>query len=205
MRNRVRKSRARALLSEGDVSTVFDDKCIGKLASLAKLPANADIKAFAAGVREAAQIFTREAQIPNANELHSEISELHDAAERRRYDQAANLLANLSPRAREMVMERAVRPSLKTELPSAEALRDVRRREAACAKIATLCRIGGRLVPGRRRPGGKQSRPVMRPLLYAPEPRRNFSRRDAERDFVMWLSIAYYEATGTAPARTARH
>jgi hypothetical protein len=43
-----------------------------------------------------------------------------------------------------------------------------------------------------------------RPLLYAPDARRHFQKRAAERDFVMWLRLAWAEATGEPPSRTAR-
>jgi hypothetical protein len=53
------------------------------------------------------------------------------------------------------------------------------------------CQIGGQLVEGRRRPSGKRSSPSLRPELYAPAPSRNFLRREAERNFVERLSIAW--------------
>jgi len=71
--------------------------------------------------------------------------------------------------------------------------------------IARLCQFGGGYVEGRRRPAGKQSRPVWDPLIHAPKPQRNFAKRNAERNFVMWLSVAWLEATGVVPSRTARH
>jgi hypothetical protein len=54
MRKTVRKSRA--LLGEQDVPTLFDDKCISKLATTAELPYDADLKALGWWIREAASV-----------------------------------------------------------------------------------------------------------------------------------------------------
>src|SRR5437764_449775 len=95
---RVRKSRP--IIATADVPRVFDDACITSLAKTTKLPPQADLSLFAAGVREAARIFAIEARNPSANALHDEIGKLHRAADRRRYDQLATLMERLSPQAR---------------------------------------------------------------------------------------------------------
>src|SRR5262249_27006246 len=149
------------------------------------------------------------------------IHKLYKAADRRSYDEVAALLERLLSHTLtsgeafrvHVVMSttsslggRAAEARTLIELlPPPEALCDPAQRDGACEAITRLCRFGGRLVEGRRRPTGKRSRPTFRPLLYAPEPRRNFPKRDPERDFVMWLSIAWREVTGSAPSRTARH
>jgi hypothetical protein len=89
-------------------------------------------------------------------------------------------------------------------LPSAAVMSDPAKRDAACRLVELMCVRGGSVVQGRRRPSGKRSR-TWRITLDAPPPRRHAARRDAERDFVMWLQIAYLEATGRHPPRTARH
>ena len=164
--------------------------------------------AFGEGVREAARIFARDARNPTGNELATEIEELHravDPAKPRQWDRVAMLLESLSPKARDMLIDRGARPALRIELPSADAVRDPERRETACDAVSKLCQFGSRYTEGRRRPSGKRSRPDWRPVLFAPEPQRNFAKRDAERDFVMWLSIAWHCATDGTPPRTARH
>jgi hypothetical protein len=200
--------KARPIIAAEDVPRIFDDACMQALAKTAKLPAGADTAAFGEDVREAARIFARDARIPSSNELRTEIEELHkavDPAEPRQWDRLATLLEGLSPKARDLLNDRGARPALRTELPSADAVRDPERREAAYDGIAKLCQLGGRSVKGRRRPSGKRSRPTWRALLQAPEPQRNFPKRDAERDFVMWLRSAWLDATGDTPASTARH
>jgi hypothetical protein len=196
--------KSRSPIAADDVLRIFNDQCIAELAKISKLPAGADLRRFAEGVREAARIYARDARIRTTNELHSEIATLYAAASRRRYEQVAAIIEKLSQEARALLNERGARSNLKCELPSPDALRDSVQQKRACAMIATLCQFGGGYVDGRRRPSGKRSR-SWRPLLYAPESRRHFSRRAAERDFVMWLSVAWTEASGKPPARTAHH
>src|SRR5262249_50286996 len=151
-----------------DVDRIFNDNCIKSLARIGKLPATADNKHFAGGLRTAARIYARDVRQPTVNELNGEIGELHRATERRQYDQLATVIKGLSPETRSLLNARGARPTLKLTLPSPEALRGAQRAEA-CAVIARLTQIGGRYVPGRKRPGGRRSRPTWDPLLHAPE------------------------------------
>ena len=200
----MRIKKTRPIILAEDVPVIFDDKCIAELAKIARLPPGADAAAFAAGIREAARIFARDASMPTGNELHDEIDELFKAADRRSYNEVADVLERLSPQARDILENRGARPSIGIEVPSPDLLRDPARREEACKGIARLCQFGGHFIEGRRRHSGKRSRPVWRPLINAPAKQRNFPRRKAERDFVMWLSVAWSEATGSEPSRTAR-
>jgi hypothetical protein len=194
---RTKKSRT---ITADQVLVEFDDACVEKLAQVAKLPPGADMAAFAEGTREAARIYARDARIPNVNDLHDEIEQLHKAAERQRYEVVADLLERLSPRGRDMLTERGYGVTL--ELPSSDALRDPAQREAACGAIAQLCQYGGCKVQG---PPSKGLRQKWSPYFHAPDKQRNFPKRGAERDFVMWLQLAWAEATGKIPAQTARH
>ena len=199
---RSKKSR-RPIIAVDDVSAIFDDACVAGLAEIALLPPSAGRAAFADAIREAARIFARDARIPTGNELHDEISQLLKAAERKRYDQVAALREGLSPRAGDLLQDRGDRIGI--ELPPAGELLNPERRNDACQAIARLCQFGGQQVEGRLRRSGKQSRPVWRPVLNAPEKQRNFARRNAELYFVQMLSTAWLEAVGSPPARTARH
>jgi hypothetical protein len=181
----------------------FTDEQIKQLAQTLELSPT-DVAAFAVGVREAARIYARDSRVRNANETHRAIADLYRAALDHRYDELASLLGDLSPEAREMLLDRGD-IHIRLRLPSFDALRDPRRQKAACERVARLCRIGAQRVPGRRRPSGRQSRPVFRPLLQAPVPQRNFPKREAERSFVMNLQLAYLGATGSKPPVTARH
>jgi hypothetical protein len=191
----MRKKRPRSITSADQAPIVFDDVRVRELAKIAQLPQGADMAAFAAGIREAARIYARDARSPNVNALHDEIEQLHKAAECQRYEVVADLLERLSPRARDMLSGHGAQP------PSG-ALRDPALREEACAVVAQLCQYGGRWVKG---PPSKGSRPKWRPHLYAPDKDRNPPKRDAERHFVLMLQLAWLDATGVRPTVTARH
>jgi len=175
---------------------IFDDACIDKLADIGRLPPDANRERFAEGVREAARIYARDARTPTDNELHGEVAALYRAAERKRYGEVTTLLEQLSPRARTLLNKREV------QLPASEDLRDATRQGEACEIVSRLCQCGGGYVEGRGRRSGKRSR-TWRPLLVAPQPRRNYPRRDAERDFVMWLQVTWLEASGKRPPLAA--
>jgi hypothetical protein len=191
-----RFEKATRIIAPGDVAAVFNDEVIRRLAE--ELPPNADLGALSRGVREAVRILINEAHIPTRNELHDEIAELWKAADGRQHELAADRLERLSPAARNMLGKK----HLPLHLPSPDALRDPGRRDGACAAIASLCQFGGRSAKG---PPSKGTPAQWRPLLYAPTPRRNFPKRDPERNFVMHLSLAWLEATGKVPPHTARH
>ncbi len=196
---RLTVSKRGQIVALADVGTVFDDRCIRELAKIAKLPADADLGVFGWWIREAACLFACDARAPTANELHEEIATLQKAAERKRFEQVGDLLDNLSQEARAMLS------TLHGELPTSRDLRDEALRETACDAVRWLCGFGGELAEGRRRPSGKQSRATLRPHLYAPQARRNFMKRDAERYFVVRLSVAWCHVAGRAPPRTVRH
>jgi hypothetical protein len=201
-RDRISQVRRAKVIAEHEVDLVFDATNIQCLAKIAKLPAGADLKAFAEGIAQAAGIYAREARAPNRNELHDEISNLHDLADSRQFEATAMARETLTRGAVDLLKDQNFG---KARLPSADALRDIESRETACEAVAALCRYGGVLVPGRRRSSGKRSRPRFEPLLHAPERSRNFPKRAAERNFVMWLGVAYFDAGGKPPPRKARH
>jgi hypothetical protein len=216
----------RKIIELARITTVFNDSCILKLASVAKLPAGADLDALGWWIREAAEMFVLESRIPTRNDLHREIAALYQAASRRNFDRAGQLRDMLSPEALAIIRvpdtaelneasahveakadrrrHRSSRVPERFVLPAAAELRDPMLRDQACAMIASLCRIGGRQVEGRTRRSGKRSSPTLRPELNAPAPSRNILRREAERNFVKRISIGWCKATGKEPPRTAR-
>jgi hypothetical protein len=107
-------------------------------------------------------------------------------------------IACLSNRDRRLLEDRAVWLTHRYRLPRPELPRDPDR-------LMALLRHGGRMVPGRRRPGGKRSRPTFVPALWAPRVARGRPRNEAGRELVVWLGIAYFEATGRYPPRSACH
>jgi hypothetical protein len=231
-------TRSKRPIATEEIPRIFDDACIEELAQIGKLPASADMKRFAEGIREAARLYAIDVREPNDNEVRAEVEKLYLAAERRLYDQVANLLEKLSPRALRLLKHggwtttifpwpgpqpllhqpripppnlvvdesRRRRPTsihwTSTTVPSPETLRDRARREEACATVVKLCQYGGHWVQSRKRPSGKRSW-SWRPYIRAPEPRRHFPKREAERTFVMWLRTAWVEATDEVAPRTA--
>jgi hypothetical protein len=198
----------RPSIAPDDMPVVFNDACIPELAALAKLPPSADLNVFAAGVREAARTYSRDARTRDDNELHHEIAALYNAAYRRQYERLVALWKDLSPDARHYLENRLKRPgplAAGLRLPRVEELRDPRCRDEACEMIMRLCSIGGSYVEGRKRRSGKRSGPTLRPLLHAPALRRHVSKREPERNFVMNLETTWLEATGAKPSLTARH
>jgi hypothetical protein len=168
--------------------------------AIAELPARADRKRFAESVREAADIYAKQTRAPTDNKLRAEIAALYRAAKRKRLGHVAELFETLSPEARRLLRNRASRLSFK--LPASQWPHDTAQQQQACEVVLKLCQRGGKYVEGRQRPSGKRSR-AWRPLLVGPKPRRNFPKRDAELNFIMWLQVAWLEATGQWPSRAA--
>jgi hypothetical protein len=80
-------------------------------------------------------------------------------------------------------------------LPQPTDLVDPDKRERACVAVIDRCEIGGRKVLGRKRPSGRRSW-TWKPVLWAPELNPHPEIRSAERTFIMWLQIAWRDATG---------
>jgi hypothetical protein len=67
----------RKIIELARITTVFNDSCILKLASVAKRAAGADLDALGWWIREAAEMFVLESRIPTRNDLHREIAALY--------------------------------------------------------------------------------------------------------------------------------
>jgi hypothetical protein len=91
-------------------------------------------------------------------------------------------------------------------VPTATEILSPATRQGAVARFRLILSWGGRVVPGRKRPGGRRSRSFIKPLLRLPERiERGRPRGEAERDFVQGLALAYVELTGRSPPRTANY
>jgi hypothetical protein len=200
----MRAKKDRRIQTAEKLPSIFDDKCIRKLARTARLPPTANIQRFATAVREAALAYIGDASTASDNEVHHEVDGLLRAADRavhaRKHkdaacDKVAALIERLSERTRRLLSDWG-------ELPDPKALRDPATQCAACETIASLCRIGAGWREGRRRPGGQRSM-TMVSVLHAPPLQQHPARREAQLNFVMWLQVAYVEATGEPPSPTA--
>jgi hypothetical protein len=184
----MRAKKKRRIPAPQKLPHIFDDKFIQGLAQQAKLSWAANIPRFAAAIRDAAQRCVAAMATPTDVKMRVEIRGLYSAADRHRYKETATRIGKLSKQTRAFIKKRGDRPILSLAIPDPQAFNDPARRDDACETTVRLLRVGVER--------GK-------PLLYAPNPQPRPPRRQAERDFVMWLEVAYLEATGMPPPLTA--
>ena len=90
-------------------------------------------------------------------------------------------------------------------IPTATEILSPATRQSAVERFRLILSYGGSIVAGRKRSGGRRSR-SFKPLLRLPERiELGCPRGEAEREFVQWLAVAYVEATGRSPPRTANY
>jgi hypothetical protein len=180
-RFQVTRPKHRGIPTPKDLPRILDDKFIESLAQKAKLSRAANREMFAATIRDAAHRFVTTMAIPREAATRREISGLYSAADRHIYKETARRIGQLSPETRAFIQKRGNR---RRTIPRPAAFANPARRDKACEIIVRLLRVGMNR--------GK-------PLLHAPRP----PRRNAELDLIMWIEVAYYEATGMKPALTA--
>jgi hypothetical protein len=190
--------KALRIISEADVDRIFDAKCIKALAKTSKLSNKADIRKFGEEIRGNARIYLKTAAEPTNNELHDEIKALHDASDKQNFEQTRHLVENLSSRARSALIGRWEQSNPGIEFPKPTDLDDVEYREVVSAKIASLCRLGGKIVETRMRKSGRKSK-TWQVLYYAPPKTRHFSKTAAAKQLVMHLAIMWCDITGKMP------
>jgi hypothetical protein len=174
-----------------ELPRIFDDEFIRSLAHTAKLPLHADIPRFETAILDAARQYVAEKANPSDKAVGDEIKALYSAANRHRYKETATRISKISERTLGLLKSRGKDRGL--AVPEPEAFTDPARQKGACETIVRLLRTGWEY--------GK-------PLLYTPEPpawepSRRAPRRKAELDLIMWLGVAYLEATGMPPTHMA--
>ena len=182
----MRAKKDRRIPAPQELPRILDDKFIQGLTQQTKLSLSANIPRFAAAIRDAAKRYVAAMATPSDVTMRAEIEGLYSAADRHRYKETATRIGKLSKQTRAFLKRRRVAG---LAIPNPNALTDRRRRGKACKTIVRLLRVG-------MKKGGKA-------LLYAPQPRPRPPRREAELNFVMWLEVAYLEATGMPPPLTA--
>ena len=203
------KTTSRSLIAISDVEGVFNDEIVKELAPTAKLPVDADIARLARSIRIAARIFLEEKAKFNFPQQRTAIERLYQLNTRAEDgdDRTARALARAVD-----AMPADVRQWLLScntphdrNIPTAWEILSPATRQSAVERFRLILSYGGRVVAGRKRSGGRRSR-SFKPLLRLPERiESGRPRGEAERNFVQWLAVAYVEATGRSPPRTANY
>jgi hypothetical protein len=196
------------------VPVIFSDDRVRALAAETRLSPLSDdeLRRFAASIRARALVYIRDANTLSDDDIRREIEELYRAADRGDGEKTAELVRVMSKQTRAFLNKRAIRIRLKIPKPSA--FLDRARRRAACETLRRLLSQGGKWESGR-----------WVPLLYVPKQQLSRKRaramvqdakrrgvkikvrrpkRQAERDFIMFLQVDYLNATGREPPVTAR-
>ena len=90
------------------------------------------------------------------------------------------------------------------QLPTPDEVKDPERYSDVCERIFSLCSIGRTRRLGRDRGIGKQSMTV-EIEYYAPKRTPHPKKREAEMNFIMWVQVAWLEATGILPSLAASY
>jgi hypothetical protein len=186
------------LILANQVPVKFDADAIKAIADEAKIPATANLQNFGDAVRDAATRYIEAAKKPQIGAVRKEIESLYRQASKaekgdaKAVKETAHSLEILSPTARQFLNQRVKRG---LPLPTPSDFLNNNQCEHAISQLLRLLYWGGGTAQGRAREDGKRSRPKFKPLLWAPTPRRGRPSNEAEREFLMWLSIAYLEAT----------
>jgi hypothetical protein len=191
-------------IAADEVPSVFDDKCIQRLAKLGLPPEAKQPERFPPAILKAVETFIRDAAVVSSNDVNREITGLYRAALHRDYQKTADRVRHLSTAARAFLNKRRVAPGLGWKVPDDPGeLLDPATQDQVCENIVSLCRIGAHWKKSRNRPSGRPSMTFV-PHLHAPPLQRHFPKRSAELNFVMNLQLAYRQATEEMPPLTVR-
>jgi hypothetical protein len=204
-----------------EVPAVFSDRVIDKMFLRVGLPSETDRLRLGAGIRIAVMRYIETANEPTFNEVRAEIEALHRAISKHQYENASIAWAALSKAAKKLLADRAAwlhsnkkaicsspgsswaLPAPFWTLPTPEQFLSPAHQETACSTVHYLCLISERREWRTSQSGGLTSE--VRRLFLAPTPSKAEPRRHAERQLLIWLRVAFAEATGQMPPRTARH
>ncbi len=190
-----------------------DDQQIQAAIAAARLPRSlhVDRDALARGIRHAIEVYRQTDATDHV--VAKAIRDLHKLARKvaagnpRYAPQLAEMYARLPTAARRLLRERdarlASRRGGRARLPGVAALANPASARAAAADLCDLVAMGAILKPGRQRPGRKEPTPIAAPIVLVPKVGRGRPSNEAARVLVMWLAIAWLEATGREPSLSA--
>ena len=160
-----------------------------------------DFPTFEASIRSDFEVFQRDRTAISANHQHDEIDRLYKTANRGKVVPVITALRNLSQESIASLSERGDRIGL--ALPNPAQLAEAHEPLPLCQIIARLCRIGGKWNTKEDTSDNTPRRWVTE--LHAPEKKRNFAKRAAEKAFIINLQLTWLKTTGQMPAVTANH
>jgi hypothetical protein len=133
-----------------------------------------------------------------AQQLSEEFKRMPAAAQRLLAERADRLSRRAS-----LLSRRHSRVVHEARLPTPEQLADPATARTTADALRFLTQSGATPKRGRQRPGGKQSPPTAEPVLWAPGVSVGRTKNEAARELVMWLAVAWREATGSKPSLSA--
>ena len=155
---------------------------------------NVDRQRLKCSVQHAMREYYSE-QKRSTHRVRAEIGQLCDAAHSQREKPLADVVDNFSPATLTLLEDRRLaRPGTNCSA-----------RLTSTEDLLSLASCGGRITKGRFRPSGRQSISTFNPIIWAPNVRRGRPNELAGRSLLMWLAIAYHEATGKRVPRRANH
>jgi hypothetical protein len=186
-----------------DIDGVFNEDTIARLAKDIKTQPDA-VTRFGDDVRAAVRAYFAECARTNWKTIGEQIGDLYGLVDRahRGSEPAVRRVAariGLIDQATRNWLERCAHRPL--SFPSSEEILDRRTQKKAIKELRNILSYGQERVKGRKRPGGKRSRPTFQPALRVPKSLRGRPRDLAARELVQQLALTYIEATGRSPPR----
>ncbi len=193
---------------------LFGAEVVARLARDAGVP-DTKIPSFGDGLRCAVKAYLRDARRLDASEIRDAIEGLSRAVEgalnavegalKERpgaVEKAVDALAALPTEARALLARLA--SATGNNIPAPSDLRDSQKQYQALASLYGLCGRRAEIVPGRNRPGGKRSGPVVEQEFASPLVKRGRKPRVDELIFCASVGQVYLETTGRLPGRRSR-
>lgn len=185
-----------------DIDDLFDADTLHGFCGNAKVP-DAKCDEFGVAVREAARNYLIEKARPKPEDIRIQIEGLGKKVGRSlegrpgALTQTINTLKVLTREARAVLEYNAHQ----TKVPDEVDLLDPEHGREALNSLYGLCGRGLAIRPGRKRPGGKQSRPTIEPRFAGPKLKRGRRKYYEKGILVARLGYAYEVATGKPPSR----
>lgn len=183
-----------------DVEHLLTPRIMDRLVNTAGVPAE-KAKSFLDDLRNSIRNYLQDAQRPSPGEGRDRIEYLAKTVDQALEDgeeyveAVVQTITALPPEARSILEAGS------GGLPSANDLRDVRRSREALLLLAGICASGSRVVKGRKRPGGKQSRPTLETEYRGPRVRKGHPGTTNEIFLCASVGQAYLKATDRLPTR----